>query len=229
MTLTPPENDQQRAKENHLTFEVMHREAPGERWLVAEQDIEGIEAALSVALAQETPHTCIFTSAGFRYWGSDEPELFNSSVLEHPRMVTVPHPKGFARLTWRIYPEASSRAQVERCLNDIAKVTGNTCEVLLCEPYNKIEGRFHVRFTTALGVPSFDQAHAYLQEVTEQVGEHWEHRRSEFESHEGQPLFDFNSSLRRGGRWPWLCDYADIECTNAMSVPLHLVGSGRGA
>lgn len=80
------DNDAQFAKLNELKFQIMIKAARGERWQIVETDIDDLKQAVEKAKIVEDYESGIFVSfpperAGFLYWSSRHPDLFNDTVL----------------------------------------------------------------------------------------------------------------------------------------------------
>lgn len=214
MLTQPPAQDVERARQHGLTFDVMHRHERGMQWLLAQAELTSIHNALDVARRCASPYTYISTSTGFHYWDSETPDLFNSSVLKRVLRHTACDESGFQHLVWRIYPSAPSLDVLHEHLKQLELLTGQPLEILLCEPYYKMSGRFHVRFRTALGLHSVEQAHAHVLDLCQQLGEPWTHHVSQHEADDGQVVSVMSYELFSSARWEWLSDFITIECSN---------------
>lgn len=83
-----PQDDLKAAQERSLQFKVTKRDKPRARWETVEAGIPDLAEAYAKALALEFYQSAIWlmTEFGnFQYWSSDDPDLFNSTILKTER------------------------------------------------------------------------------------------------------------------------------------------------
>jgi len=80
-----PSRDLSVARARNLRFKATWRAARGKKWLPLRDDIPSLEEAYQFALSQDCPEVALWVktlSGNSLYWGSDDPELFNSLALQ---------------------------------------------------------------------------------------------------------------------------------------------------
>lgn len=79
-----PSEDLKMAVENRLLFKVVTKAGKGKRWERVGEDTHSLEEAIGQASSISAYQSGVFVvtrNGSFIYWTSDEPDLYNSTVL----------------------------------------------------------------------------------------------------------------------------------------------------
>ena len=79
-------DDTEHAKLRGMTFKVVSKPGQGQRWQTIGQPVDDLSEAVALAKKVDAWESGVFTAgpeklAGFKYWSSHHPDLFNSIVV----------------------------------------------------------------------------------------------------------------------------------------------------
>ena len=114
-----PEEDILLAAKHHFTFTVASKPDPDQPWQVVEREVQSLSQALRQAQRLDSWEGAVFTTDGFLYWSSQNPQHFSSAVLQRGQLI-IQKLNRFETIRWRAFLRVKSDQDVETKLEQFS-------------------------------------------------------------------------------------------------------------
>jgi hypothetical protein len=197
------DGDAEVAQRLGITFYITQQEDKGKPYQTVIENIALPDEAIQQARKLTAWHTVVYTSEGYKYWSSQNPDFVNSDVIKQGKhsIVDLDH----FEMNWVVFLRANRKEKAEKFLNRMRKQLKTDLKVEDCQRYFKDPALFRISFMTRLNVQNISQA-VFLalgqcQRIlprwtvggpTSYEGEQWEFSGSSKDEATGIVAIDFN-------------------------------------